>query len=79
MAIAPGGAPAGVVGEGFVPDPSPAGSVDTPVTAIVVSAGLFLVVLCGLAGAVIKRGRTRGWRPAAPGEPVPMRSDEPVR
>ncbi|MCK9874031.1 hypothetical protein MRI28_31185 [Nocardiopsis dassonvillei] len=79
MAIAPGGAPAGVVGEGFVPDPSPEGSVDAPSTAVVVSVGLLLIVLCVLGGAVFKLGRARGWRPAAAGEPVPMRSDEPVR
>lgn len=79
MAIAPGGTPAGVVGEGFVPDPSPEGSVDAPSTAVVVSVGLLLIVLCVLGGAVFKLGRARGWRPAAAGEPVPMRSDEPVR
>ncbi|NYH54481.1 hypothetical protein HNR06_004070 [Nocardiopsis arvandica] len=70
LAATPGGAPAGVAGEGFVPGPSPEGSVDAPPTAAVVSAALLLIVLCGLGGAVIKRGRARGWRPAAPGEPV---------
>ncbi|MFD3688651.1 S8 family serine peptidase [Nocardiopsis sp. NPDC058631] len=72
MAIAPGGTPAGVVGEGFVPDPSPYGSVDAPPTAAVVSVTLLLIVLCVLGGVVIKRGRARKWRPAAHGEPVPF-------
>ncbi|PDP85282.1 peptidase S8 and S53 subtilisin kexin sedolisin [Glycomyces fuscus] len=79
MAIAPGGTPAGVAGEGFVPDPSPEGSVDAPPTAAVVSVTLLLIVLCVLGGAVFKLGQARRWRPAAPGEPVPMRSDESVR
>ncbi|WP_017572559.1 S8 family serine peptidase [Nocardiopsis halotolerans] len=79
MAIAPGGTPVGVAGEGFVPDPSPRGSVEALPTAAVVSVALLLIVLCVLGGAVIRLGRARGWRPAAPGEPVPMRSDEPVR
>ncbi|WP_150242699.1 S8 family serine peptidase [Nocardiopsis quinghaiensis] len=70
MATAPGGTAAGVAGEGFVPDPSPHGSVDAPATAVVVCGSLLLIVLCVLGGAVLRRGRARGWRPAAPGEPL---------
>ncbi|MFL1376759.1 MULTISPECIES: S8 family serine peptidase [unclassified Nocardiopsis] len=68
----PGGEAAPVVGGRFVPDPSPRGSLEAVPTAATVGAFALLVVLCALAGAVVRNGRARGWRPAQPGEPVPI-------
>ena len=61
---------AGVAGDPFVPDPSPRGSVEVPGTVAVVGAAGLVVVLCSLAGAVLRGGRARNWRPAAAGEQV---------
>ncbi|UOE22200.1 S8 family serine peptidase [Thermobifida halotolerans] len=66
----PGGSANTVPGEGFVPDPSSRGSVETTSTAAVVGVAGFVIVLCVLAGLVVRRGRARRWRPAAPGEPI---------
>ncbi|RKS08299.1 subtilisin family serine protease [Nocardiopsis sp. Huas11] len=66
---------AGVAGEPFVPDPSPLGSVELPGTVAVVGAAGLVVVLCSLAGVVVRNGRTRNWRPAAAGERVTPEED----
>ncbi|KOX11981.1 peptidase S8 and S53 subtilisin kexin sedolisin [Nocardiopsis sp. NRRL B-16309] len=66
---------AGVVGDPFVPDPSPRGSVEVPGTVAVVGVAGLVVVLCSLAGVVLRHGRTRNWRPAAPGERVTPEED----
>lgn len=66
---------AGAAGEPFVPDPSPRGSVEVPGTVAVVGAAGLVVVLCSLAGVVLRNGRTRNWRPAAAGEQVTPEED----
>ena len=58
-------------GERFVPGPSPRGDLDALPTWAVVGGTVLVIVLCVLAAAVVRNGRSRGWRPAAPGEPVP--------
>jgi hypothetical protein len=73
-AAAEAGAPAGP-GEPFVPGPSPHGSVRVPPTVAVVGGAGLVVVLCVLGGAVLRHGRTRGWRPAAEGERVTPEED----
>ncbi|WP_306368964.1 S8 family serine peptidase [Nocardiopsis sp. CC223A] len=60
-----------VAGAAFVPDPSPRGSLDALPTWAVVGGFSLLLVVCVLGAAVVRNGRSRGWRPAAPGEPVP--------
>ncbi|RCV49278.1 S8 family serine peptidase [Marinitenerispora sediminis] len=60
-----------VPGEEYVPDPSPRGSVEAATTAAVVGAAGFVVVFSALAGAVLRRGRARRWRPAAASERPP--------
>ncbi|WP_236567631.1 MULTISPECIES: S8 family serine peptidase [unclassified Nocardiopsis] len=89
MATTGSGPAATVRGEGFVPGPSPRGSLSEIPTAAVVAVSVLLIVLCGLGGAVVRNGRARGWRPAAPGEAplggpaadatVPGRGVPPVR
>ncbi|MEV2275683.1 S8 family serine peptidase [Nocardiopsis sp. NPDC049922] len=64
-----------VSGEAFVPEPSGLGSVEAPVTAVVVGVCALVVVLCGVGGAVLRLGRERGWRPAAPSERVTPEED----
>ncbi|CAL9378290.1 hypothetical protein SUDANB121_01010 [Nocardiopsis dassonvillei] len=72
LVTGPAGGTAAVAGERFVPDPSPLGSLDAlPTWAVVGGTGL-LIVMCVLAAAVVRNGRSRGWRPAVPGEPVPI-------
>lgn len=59
---------ASVAGERFVPDPSPLGSLDALPMWAVVGGSALLVVTCVLGAAVVRNGRSRGWRPAAPGD-----------
>ncbi len=66
----PSGPGAAAPGEAFTPDPSPRGSVDAVRVAAVVGVSVFVIVLCVLGGAVLRKGRARRWRPAAPGEQV---------
>jgi membrane-anchored mycosin MYCP len=61
-----------VQGEAFVPDPSPLGSLVALPTALVAGCSALLVLVCGLGAAVVRNGRPRGWRPAAPEETVPI-------
>ncbi|WP_304455299.1 S8 family serine peptidase [Nocardiopsis sp. YSL2] len=74
VAAAEAGAAVGA-GEPFVPDPSPRGSVRVPPTVAAVGGAGLVVVLCSLAGAVLRNGRTRGWRPASAGERVTPEED----
>ncbi|MFI6576141.1 S8 family serine peptidase [Nocardiopsis sp. NPDC050513] len=74
-AVAAEEAAARVGGEALVPGPSGLGSVEAPVTMAVVGGSALVVVLCGVGGAVLRLGRARGWRPAAPDERVTPEED----
>ncbi|MDE3721979.1 S8 family serine peptidase [Nocardiopsis sp. N85] len=72
LVTGPSGESVTVAGERFTPDPSPRGSLEAVPTAVTVGAFTLLVVMCVLGAAVVRNGKARGWRPAAPGEPVPI-------
>lgn len=62
------GETASVAGEPFVPDPSTLGSLNALPMWAVVGGSTLLVVMCVLGAAVVRNGRSRDWRPAAPGD-----------
>jgi hypothetical protein len=65
------------VGEPFTAHPSGAGSWSVPVTVAVAGTSALLIVACVLTAAVLRRGRTRAWRPARGAPDAPAESTGP--